>query len=155
MFKRYFLLLVLILSACAPAEDAADQARQALVAYFDALNRADYEATVELYGGSYDGMIDSNPSLDPNDRPVLWENACTINGNKCDLLVRTMEFKERRGDVYSFIVEFNNPDGTLFVLGPCCGATETEMPPVSQFEYRVMKTTDGKFVVLDMPVYVP
>lgn len=155
MFKRCFLLLVLILSACAPAEGATEQARQALVAYFDALNRADYEAVIELYGGSYEGMIDSNPSLDPDDHSALWKNACTINGNECDLLVRTMTFKERTGDEYSFIVEFNNPDGTQFTLGPCCGATETEMPPVSQFEYRVMKKTDGKFVVLDMPVYVP
>lgn len=155
MFKRYFLLLVLILGACAPAEDATDQARQALVAYFDALHRADYEAVIELYGGSYDGMIDSNPSLDPDDHLALWENACTINGNQCGLLVRTMEFKERRGDVYSFIVEFNNPDGTLFILGPCCGGNAADFPPVSQFEYRVKKLSSGKFVVLDMPVYVP
>lgn len=155
MFKRYFLLLVLILSACAPAEDATDQARQTLVAYFDALNRADYEATIELYGGSYDGMIDSNPNLDPDDHPALWENACTINGNQCDLLMRAMKFKERTGDVYSFIVEFNNPDGTLFILGPCCGGSATDFPPVSEFEYRVMKLSNGKFVVLDMPVYVP
>jgi hypothetical protein len=83
----------------------------------------------------------------------LWENACTINGNECDLLVRTMEFKERRGDVYSFFVEFNNPDGTLFTLGPCCGGSATDFPPVSQFEYRVKKLSNEKFVVLDMPVY--
>lgn len=155
MFERFFLLLVLILGACAPAGDATDQARGTLAAYFDSLNQADYEATIELYGGSYEGMIDSNPSLDPDDRPALWENACTINGNECDLLVRTMEFKQRTGDEYSFIVEFNNPDGTLFTLGPCCGGSATDFPPVSQFEYRVKKLSNGKFAVLDMPVYVP
>jgi hypothetical protein len=155
MFKRYFLLLVLLLGACAPAEDATDQARQTLVAYFDALNQADYERTIDLYGGSYEGMIDSNPSLDPNDHLALWKNACTINGNECDLLVRTMTFKERTGDEYSFIIEFKNPDGTLFTLGPCCGGSATDHPPVSEFEYRVKKLSSGTFVVLDMPVYVP
>lgn len=155
MFKRYFLLLVLILSACAPADGATDQARQTLVAYFDALNRADYEAVIELYGGSYQEMMDNNPTIAPDDRQALWENACTINGYRCDLVARTMEFKERIGDEYSFIVEFNNPDGTLFILGPCCGGSATDFPPVSQFTYRVKKLSNGKFVVLDMPVYVP
>lgn len=155
MFKRYFLLLVLILGACAPTEDATKQAQGTLVAYFDSLSQADYGTTIELYVGSYEGMLGNNPNITPDDRQALWKNACAINGYRCDLLVRTMEFRERTGDEFIFLVEFNNPDGTLFTLGPCCGATETEMPPVSQFEYRVKKTSDGKFVVIDMPVYVP
>jgi hypothetical protein len=64
-------------------------------------------------------------------------------------------FKELRGDVYSFQVEFNHPDGSLFVLGPCCGANETGMPPVSQFEFTVTRNAQGKFVVLDMSLYAP
>jgi hypothetical protein len=46
-------------------------------------------------------------------------------------------------------------DGSLFVLGPCCGANETEMPPVSQFEYKVTRDASGQFVVMDLPPYVP
>ncbi|NWG34072.1 MAG: hypothetical protein HXY42_06485 [Chloroflexi bacterium] len=155
MFKRCFILLVLFLSACAPSKGETEQAHETLAAYFDALNQADYEMVIELYGGSYEGMINSNPSLDPDDRLALWKNACTINGNKCDLQVRTMTFGEGTDDTYSFIVEFNNPDGTLFTLGPCCGARAGDFPPVSEFEYRVRKLSSGKFVVLDMPVYVP
>jgi hypothetical protein len=52
-------------------------------------------------------------------------------------------------------VEFSLPDGTLFVLGPCCGATETEMPPVSSFAFRVQRQPDGAYAVLDLPPYVP
>lgn len=129
MFLRFFFLTTLVLCACTPAGNETEQARQALVAYFDSLNQADYEKTIDLYGGSYEMMIDHNPGLDPEDRPALWKNACAINGAECDLLVRTMEFKESTGDEYIFLVEFNNPDGTRFTLGPCCGATETEMPP--------------------------
>lgn len=155
MFLRFFFLVTLVLCACTPAGNETEQARQALVAYFDSLNQADYEKTIDLYGGSYETMIDHNPSLDPEDRPVLWKNACAINGAECDLLVRTMEFKESTGDEYIFIVEFSNPDGTRFTLGPCCGGNETDFPPVSQFEYRVKKSSNGKFVVLDLPVYYP
>ena len=84
----------------------------------------------------------------------LLANACEINGHKC-LLARIAIFKELRGDKYVFQVEFSNPDGSLFVLGPCCGANETEMPPVSQFEYTVTKIAEGEFVVMNLPPYVP
>jgi hypothetical protein len=154
MFKRYFLLLVLLLGACAPAEDATDQARQALVTFFESLSTGRYAEAAEYYGGDYEVLTYYNPSLDPDDHVALWENACTINGAQC-LPVRSATLKEQTGDEYIFLVEFSNPGGSLFVLGPCCGATETEMPPISQFDYRVKKTSDGKFVVLDIPVYVP
>ncbi len=58
-------------------------------------------------------------------------------------------------DSYIFQVEFSNLDGSLFVLGPCCGANETEMPPVSQFEYTVSRNADHRFVVMNTPPYVP
>lgn len=45
-------------------------------------------------------------------------------------------------------------DGTLFVQGPCCGATETEEPPQSQFTFTVKKA-DNRFLVEELPVYVP
>jgi hypothetical protein len=154
MFKRYFLLLILILGACAPAGDATDRARKTLVAFFDLLNQGQYAEADELYGGDYEVLIYYNPALDPGDHAALWRNACTINGAQC-LPVRVATLKEQSGDEYIFTVEFNNTDGTLFVLGPCCGATENEMPPVSEFEYRVQKAADERFVVLDPPVYVP
>jgi hypothetical protein len=58
-------------------------------------------------------------------------------------------------NVLKFKVHFRNPDGTLFVLGPCCGASETEMPPVSEFECDVARTSSGEFKVLCLPPYVP
>ena len=61
----------------------------------------------------------------------------------------------KKGDEFTFIVEFNNPDGNLFVRGPCCGTTETEQPPVSKFEFAVQKMMDGQFKVMTPPVYVP
>jgi hypothetical protein len=55
---------------------------------------------------------------------------------------------------YSFLIEFVWIDGTLFKLGPCCGATEAEMLPVWQFPYTVMKI-DGQFKVMEEPVLMP
>jgi hypothetical protein len=51
-------------------------------------------------------------------------------------------------------VMFVREDGTRFELGPCCGATEAEMPPVWQFPYTVIKTND-QYRVMEEPVYIP
>ncbi|MDP1713501.1 MAG: hypothetical protein Q8L41_02045 [Anaerolineales bacterium] len=151
---RLFILIVILLGACVPVRDDTEPARQALVEFFDFLNQGRYDDAVELYGGDYEVLTDHNSSLDPSDNVALWKNACTINGAQC-LPVRTATLEKNVGDEYLFIVEFSNPDGTLFVLGPCCDGSETDFPPVSQFEYRVQKTTDGRLVVLDLPIYVP
>lgn len=130
------------------------EAQEALIEFFSLLNAGKYAEAELLYGGSYEGLQDNNPSVDPSDHVQLLKNACEINGNMC-FIVRTATFQELRGDIHIFQVEFSNPDGSLFVLGPCCGADETEMPPVSLFEYRVARNADGKFLVMDLPPYVP
>ena len=55
---------------------------------------------------------------------------------------------------FKFVVEFSWDDGSLFVRGPCCGASETDMPPQSQFTVLVIKV-DDRFLVQQLPVYVP
>lgn len=157
MKGRYFLflfILTILLHACNPAASDSLQAKEALVTFFDALHEGRYAEASAFYAGTYETMIDHNPGIDPDDRIALWQNACTINGAQC-LPVRSAAFQEKTGDDYLFLVEFEKPDGTLFVLGPCCGGNETEIPPVSRFEYRVQELADGTYVVLDAPVYVP
>jgi len=57
-------------------------------------------------------------------------------------------------DEFEFVLEFVWIDGTLFKFGPCCWATEAEMPPVWQFPYTVNEI-DGLFNVMEGPVYAP
>lgn len=147
-------MVVLVLGACAPVPNDAELAQQTLTSFFELLYQGEYEEADELFGGDRQVMSGVNPSLDPDDHSAAWKNVCTINGFQC-LPVRTAVLKEMRDGAYIFTVEFSNLDGSVFVLGPCCGATEDEMLPVSRFEYRVRKTTAGEFVVLDLPVYVP
>jgi hypothetical protein len=130
------------------------EAQQTLINFFALLNTEKYAEADALYGGSYEQLQVFNPDADPSDHDTLWASACERSGLQC-LTVRTATFKKLQGDTYVFQVEFNNPDGSLFVLGPCCGANETEMPPVSQFDYRVVRTAEGKFVVMDLPPYFP
>ncbi len=151
-----YLAVIVIWTACSPSNSGRDPklAEQALVEFFSYLHSRQYDRAEALYGGEYQILSDYNPQIDPNNHVALLQAGCQINGFQC-LPIRSVELKEQSGDKVVFSVEFNHPDGSLFVLGPCCGADETEMPPVSQFEYHVQKTPGGKFLVLDLPVYVP
>ena len=118
------------------------------------LHTKNYADASPLYDSEYEALQVFNPEIGLDGHVALWTWACDHQLLQC-LEVRSASFKELRGDTYVFQVEFNNPDGSLFVLGPCCGANETEMPPISHFEFRVSRNTDGKFVVMDIPPYVP
>jgi hypothetical protein len=130
-------------------------ALQALTAFFAHLHAGEYEQAAGLYGGTYDVMIDHNPEIDPDDRAALFRNACTINGAQCLETGRVVLEEQSTPTKFRFAVQFKNEDGSLFELGPCCGATEADQPPQSVFMYTVVKSTADDYVVLDMPVYGP
>ena len=132
----------------------AGEAYDVLVEFLTLLHTQNYEEAAPLYGGEYESLQVFNPEIDPEDHVALWRWVCDNKLLQC-LEVRSAAFQRMVGDSYIFQVEFNNPDGSLFVLGPCCGADETEMPPVSQFEFTVTRNSDGNFVVMNTPPYVP
>jgi hypothetical protein len=132
----------------------ASEAHDVLINFLTLLHTKNYAEAVPLYGGEYESLQVFNPEIDPNDHVALWTWVCENKLLQC-LEVRSAELAHQEGDTYVFQVEFTNPDGSLFVLGPCCGANETEMPPVSQFELTVIRNEDGQFVVMNTPPYVP
>ena len=164
MTKITRVLLIVLLAGCTPSPviteqpttlpSPADEARQTLTGFFELLNAKKYAEADSLYGGSYEQLQIFQADADPSDHAALWAGSCENSGLQC-LKVRSAVFKLLQGDTHIFQVEFSNPDGILFVLGPCCGADETEMPSVSQFEYRVARNADEKFTVLDLPPYTP
>lgn len=156
MIKKYslILLLLVLLSACYPSLSDSEKASQALTRFFSELSNGDYAEAADLYGGSYEILADFNPDLEVNDRVSLWKNGCQINGLQC-LTIRTITFNEHLDSgEYVFTVEFNDAAGNLFVLDACCAEYPT-IEPQFQFEYRVVKTAGGDFLLLDLPVYVP
>ena len=165
--KRLLLsLLAVILIACtSPAvgtpqptqtslPSTVSEAHAALVNFLTLLHTRKYADVVLLYSGDYDQLKVFNTDINADDHAALWTRACENQLLQC-LEVRSATFEQLVGDSYIFQVEFSNADGSLFVLGPCCGANETEMPPVSQFEYTVTRNADGKFQVMNLPPYVP
>jgi len=128
-------------------------ARQALAAFLDDLRTGRYSSAVDSYGGSYETLVDANTDVDPQDWSALLENACTINGFQC---LRPMSIAPQSSspDAYGFLVEFEEEDGALFTMGPCCGADETT-PPQSEFTFTVVPDGAGRFLVQQLPPYLP
>jgi len=130
-----------------------DQAKagQELAGYFKALNAGDYILGAKLYGGPTDLLQTWNPDI-KKDLPAWLERGCKQNGLVC-LLARSIRYRgtDSRGG-YQFSVEFNNPDGTLFAQGPCCG--ETSGPTITNFVFAVVPSGGG-WQVMDLPPYVP
>ena len=109
----------------------------------------------DLYGGSYDVMQDHNPDFDPDDHAALLRNACTINGAQC-LEIRGATLKGQPSPTeYQFGVEFSNDDGSLFTPGPCFGDKNSDRPHQKEFIYTVRLECTGKYLTLEMPIYLP
>ena len=155
--KKAFLIIVMLtclLVACGQAADDSELAHQALVSFFEQLSQGKYAEAAKYYGGSYETLATMNPELDPDATASLLQNGCPANGFQC-LPVKIATFNELtpKGE-YVFTVQFNNPDGSLFERGACCGEEPTT-PSAFEFTYHVVKGGDGQFRVLELPVYVP
>ena len=145
---------MLILTGCKANTASPEKAQHALISFFDQLARGQYDAAVQWYGGSYETLLGFNPQINPDDHSTLWRNGCQVNGLQC-LTIRILTFNELNASgEYIFTVEFNTPEGELFVLPACCGENPAT-PPQFQLEYRVVQDGYGEFRVLDLPVYMP
>jgi hypothetical protein len=132
-----------------------EAARVVLVKYLSALTSGDYTQAAALYGGDYQVLRDNNPDVAPDDYAALFQAGCAYNGFVCNLVIKNfVDDSQLSPDDFRFTVELQNPDGTLFVLGPCCGADPDSEPPWTQFDFLV-KRTDSGYLVQDLPIYVP
>ena len=98
-----------------PVEPAARAAaEQTLTDYLEALRLGDYAGAADLFGGSYEIMLDHNPAIDPADHAAVVEAACTINGAVCNLSLRSVVHVAAWGPgIYRFTVELQDPAGAV------------------------------------------
>ena len=140
-------------AAPSPSSDL-DGARRGLISYFELLSTRRYAEAVGFYGGSYEALQVFNPQVRPHELDILFKEACENRVLQCLPVKRVVAEKPLSPELFEFRVEFLSEDGDVFVLGPCCGATEEEMPSQSEFIYTARKTGD-RFLVQELPVYVP
>jgi len=116
-----------------------------------------YERAADLYGGSYETLIEMNPDLDPKDHAALLRSACQVNGFQClrlrDVLTSFPWVEWGGVQVVYFTVNLAHPDEGIFALGSCCGG-ENGLPQ-TRFSFSVRQFEDGTYKVLELPPYVP
>jgi len=154
--SSFLIILVLILSACSLISPTSNEqeAEKTVTQFFQLLSTNDYSQAAGMYAGDISDLQYLNPSIDETEIETLWRNACTINGFQCLPIKRILNVEKFSLNEYHLRVEFQNPDGSLFLLGPCCGASEEEMPPVSQFDVYVIERS-GDYYITSLPVFVP
>jgi hypothetical protein len=135
-------------------QPSTDHARDALLSFFSALANEHYLEASWLYGGSYEVLRGWNPDHDPDDLTGLWHLACRYNGLQCLGRAEVLRVEPVTERLTRVVVRLLTDTGEPFVLGPCCGATEAEMPPQHEFAFTVARSGD-RYLVQDLPVYVP
>ena len=153
----FLLVSIILLSSCSnPAsinEKEQATAQDALESFFTLLAHGAYEQAAGLYGGNYEGLRSMNPAIPADDYASLWKNGCALNGYQCLEIKSVLKASMDEQGIFHFVVEFKKNNVDLLVVGPCCGADATQMPPHSQFEFTVRRK-NGMFLVLDLPVFV-
>lgn len=162
-FPSIMLICLLLLAGCfgqSPQKpdippEMSIQTEEAARSFFEALHEEDFQEAAELYGGSYEILIDMNPDLDPEDGPALLARGCQINGFVCLRMGQVLSVGEIRPGKYDLEVQFLTEGGEIFWLDSCCGANLTEMDPTSEFQIQIVLDDSGDHKVMDLPPYVP
>jgi len=158
IFGCFLLISVILLSSCSNPfsrnEKELATAQTTLESFFTLLAYGAYEQAAGLYGGDYEALRSMNSAIPADDYASLWKYGCASNGYQCFEIKDVLKSSMDEQGVFHFIVEFNLSNGDLLVVGPCCGADTTQMPPRSQFEFTVRRNK-GVFLVLDPPIFVP
>lgn len=154
--SAFLISILLFFSACSLISPFSDEqkAENAARRFFQLLSDGEYAQAAGMFAADTLELQYMNPSIDENDLENLWRNACTINGFQCLPIKTILKTEKFSLNEYHLQVEFQNPDGSLLVLGPCCGASQDKMPPVSQFSVFVIER-NGEFFVASLPVLVP
>jgi hypothetical protein len=127
----------------------------ALTQFFSLLTNGAYDEAVALFSPDQDGLASIGsftPAEEQADRARILSNYCTAVQSCLPVTILSSDMPAK--DEFIFKVNFIKDDGTVWRLGPCCGATEEEMPPVSEFSYTVKKIA-GRWQVVTPPQYQP
>ncbi len=139
-------------------QDESTKAEDALVSFFTHLENQDFEKALLFFElddpvNDWEGLESFSPlTEDRRSKANVLKNYCEATGT-C-LEARVIETKKGNNDTYDLVIQFKNPDGSTFVLEPCCGATEEEMPAQDKFDFKVKKINND-LKVTTAPVYRP
>jgi len=95
------------------------QAQETLVSFFRYLSNQDFENALPLFESDesndfWERFKDFTPPEDRNDKAKILQNYCQAT-NTC-LKANVIQTQKEDNDTYNLIVQFQNIDGSIFVL---------------------------------------
>lgn len=129
-------------------------AQDTLISFFNNLNEGKFTEALDYFTTdekTWEELDIYNPDKETDHADII-ENYCQATLTCLPAsIVRSTKVNDNE---YNYQIQFRKEDGNIFVLGPCCGATEEEMPPKDTFDFTVKKI-DGTFKVITPPLYIP
>ena len=123
--------------------------------FFNYLSENEFEKASGLFSSDeldWENLEVYSPAEETNNKAKVLENYC--KAVQTCLKAKILEAKQTANYEYNLVVQFLNKDGSTYIFGPCCGATEEEMPSKDKFDYTVKKIDNG-FKVTTPPLYRP
>lgn len=127
------------------------EAQETLISFFDFVSSGEYAQAAELLVPE-DGWNSIAFNNAKNEKVQILEDYCAAVGT-C-LKTQVISSERISEGHYVFTVGFINSDGSEYIYGPCCGASEEEMPSKTEFEFHVVKIAD-EYKVTTAPLYRP
>ncbi len=143
-----------------PKDQEKEQAQETLLNFFNYVASDDFKNAVKIFypldeNDKYNwDMITQyrDPEKQNSSKEEELAYYCSAVGT-C-LRAELLGFGKRAENDYIFTIQFREKDGSKYIFGPCCGATEEDEPSRTQFEYEVKKI-DGDYKVVTPPLYRP
>jgi hypothetical protein len=157
------------LRASLTEEEQGDQyaAQKVLEEFYDDLLAKDFDSAAELIHlyetsaeaddndliDSWEGLSSFSQEQDRENKSKVLENYC-YSQVSCQLELIVVTAEKTTENLFEFSINYLDENGEVVVFGPCCGATEEEMPSYSDILYRVQQI-NGEYKVIDAPHYRP
>lgn len=136
-------------------KDESTAAKTIFIKFFDLISQQKFDEAVPLLSSDFElqenlRAYDYNHTGNPAE---MLQTYC--DGVPTCLKTRVLKTERTGNYEYTLTVQFINPDGSTYIFGPCCGASEEDMPSTDTFTYVVKKDFEDKMVVMTLPLYRP
>ncbi|MDA8242431.1 MAG: hypothetical protein M0Z67_18930 [Nitrospiraceae bacterium] len=137
-------------------------AKETLIEFFNYLHGGQYDKAVLLFEpwekgvgrqrSNWEGISSILPPAERSDKGKALGAYYRSVG--VPIRAKVLDIKKVADNEYKLKIQFLKDDGSIYVYGPCCGATEKEMPSETEFDYFV-QGIKGIYKVRTPPLFRP
>lgn len=139
-------------------------AKKTLINFFNYLHDGQYdnaallfepwEEGVGMHRSSWEGILSVLLPEESNDKGKALALGAYYRTVGVPIRAKVLDIKKVADNEYKLKIQFLKDDGSIYVYGTCCVATEKEMPSETEFDYFVHRIK-GVYKVRTPPLFQP